>query len=108
MKGNPKQSWLLDSGLQFFFPVFVNGTWIPDSNRQWDSGFLELNYGFQNPESRIPQAKFSGFRNHDCFIWGDILLAVYNCALLCVTFFLKVFKAVPDIFQRGHHLGTDR
>ena len=87
MKGNPRQSWLLDSGLQLFSPVFVNGTWIPDSNRQWDSGFLELNYGFQNPGSRIPQAKFSGFGNQDCFMCGDIILAVYNCALLCVTFF---------------------
>ena len=22
-------------------PVFVSGTWILDSNRSWDSGFLE-------------------------------------------------------------------
>ena len=37
--------YAVDSGF------LVCGTWIPDSNRQWDSGFLELYSGFQSPDS---------------------------------------------------------
>ena len=44
---------VLDSG------SFDTGTWIPDSNRWWDYGFLELYFGFQNPGFQIPQAKIS-------------------------------------------------
>ena len=43
----------------------VELAWIPDSNCLWDSGFLELYSGFQNPGFWIPQAKFfpdSGIR----------------------------------------------
>ena len=32
----------------------VCGTWIRDSNRQWDSVFIELSSGFQIPLFRIP------------------------------------------------------
>ena len=35
-----------DSRLRYSIPVSDSGTWILDSNRQWDSGFLELNSGF--------------------------------------------------------------
>ena len=34
-------------------------TWIPDFNRQRDSGFLVLNCGFQCPIFRIPKAQIS-------------------------------------------------
>ena len=47
--------------------------WIPDSNRQWDSGFLELYSGFQSPDSgflsktlldsELHKQKFPVFRN---------------------------------------------
>ena len=39
--------------------VFVSGTWIPNSKRQLDSGFLELLCRFQRPGFRIPEAKIS-------------------------------------------------
>ena len=41
---------VLDSGF------FVSGPWIPDSNRQRDSGFLEP---YSRIQSRIPKAKIS-------------------------------------------------
>ena len=37
----------MDSGF------LVNGTWIRDSNRSEDSGFLELSYGFHNPGFQV-------------------------------------------------------
>ena len=42
-----------------WIPVSVNGTWILDSNRLCDSGFLELYSGFQKP--RIPDSKSQNF-----------------------------------------------
>ena len=33
--------------------------WIPNFKRKWDSGFLELNSGFQISGFPIPQAKFA-------------------------------------------------
>ena len=60
---------ILDSGFQ----IFVSGTWIEDSNRQWDSRFLELYSGFQKPRipnsiskkiSRVPESGLdSGFQS---------------------------------------------
>ena len=52
--------WIPDS--KYWIPVFVSGTWILESNRQWDSGFLELCSGFQSTGfqiSRIPESEFS-------------------------------------------------
>ena len=54
----PGQSWSLDSMLwipdsRYRIPVFVS-RWILDSNRQWDSGFLELYSGLQMLGFRIP------------------------------------------------------
>ena len=51
---NPRQSWILDSNLSipdswYWIPDFVSEIWILDSNRKWDSGFLELYSRFQNP-----------------------------------------------------------
>ena len=42
---------VLDSS--FFLEI---RTWISDSNCWWDSGFIELDSGFQRPAFRIPQA----------------------------------------------------
>ena len=50
-------SWIPDSG--YWIPVFASGTWILDSNRKWDSGFLELYCGFQRPGFAIPRGKIS-------------------------------------------------
>ena len=50
-------SWIPDS--THWIPVFVSGTWILDSNRKWDSGFLELYSGFQRAGFSIPQGKIS-------------------------------------------------
>ena len=66
-KGNLSQSWILDSkpwipDSKYWIPVFVSGTWILESSRQWDSGFLELCSGFQSTGfqiSRIPESEFS-------------------------------------------------
>ena len=69
MKGNPRQSWTLGSTLyipdsRYWIPVLVCGTWFPDFDFQWDSGFLELYSRLQSTGFRTPQAKFfsdSGF-----------------------------------------------
>ena len=42
------QAPALDSGF------FDCGTWVPDSNPKWDSGFLELYSEFQSPGFSIP------------------------------------------------------
>ena len=44
-----------DSGLH----LLDCGIWIPDSNRQWDSLFLELNPGF--PKPRVLESKSNNF-----------------------------------------------
>ena len=41
------------------FRIRVIGTWILDSNRLRDFGFLKLYSGFQSPGFRIPQSKIS-------------------------------------------------
>ena len=56
MLGNPRQSWILDSSFWIFW-ILVRGTWIPDFNLWRDSGFRELNSGFQSPGYQIPQGK---------------------------------------------------
>ena len=61
---------------RYWIPVFVSGTWILDSNRLWDSGFLWVVLIFRIPKPRVPDSKtfsdfgfhkqkFSGFRNSD-------------------------------------------
>ena len=45
------QSWILASTPWM--------SWILDSNRYWDSGLLDLYFGFQSPAFRIPIAIFS-------------------------------------------------
>ena len=86
MKGNPGQSWILDStwwiaDTRYWIPVFVSETWILGFIRCWDSGFFELYSRFQSPGFQISQAKFSripdskkqkflAFRNPDPLHYG--------------------------------------
>ena len=54
--------WIPRSGLRILitgFQIFFSETWIPDSNCLWDSGFLQLFFGFQGPGFRIPRRKIS-------------------------------------------------
>ena len=56
----------VDSGFQVLksgTPVFVSRTWILDSNRQCDSGFLELYSGFQFLDFGLHKQNFPGFRS---------------------------------------------
>ena len=56
-----------------------------------DSVFLKPNYGFQNPESRIPPAKFvqipdftsQNFPNY--LIWGDMNQLMINSSVLILS-----------------------
>ena len=61
MKGNLRQSWILDS-TPWIPDTLSAGTWILDPNRKGDSGFLELHSGFQSPRFQIPQPIVYGFR----------------------------------------------
>ena len=65
--------WSSDS--RHWILVFVSGTWILDSSRYRDSGFLELYSGFH-------QQKFPQFRNPDSLTWA-------NLPLLFVHYFLS-------------------
>ena len=61
---NPRHYWILDSTLwipdsKYCIPFVVSRTWILDSNRQSESGFLELYSEYQSLEFQISQAKFS-------------------------------------------------
>ena len=57
----------MDSGFQGMDSgFFARGTWIQDSIRWWDSGFLELNSRFQEPVFRFPV-----FRKHKFPIFRD-------------------------------------
>ena len=47
----------------------IRRTWIRDSNRQWESGFLELYFRFQSQGFRILQTKISGNRIPDSGFW---------------------------------------
>ena len=49
------QAWI--PHFRYFIPV--SGTWILDSNRQWDSGFIKLFFGYQSPGFRVPKAQIS-------------------------------------------------
>ena len=51
-------------------PVFVSGTWILDSNRSWDSGFLEVHSRSQSPGFEISQAKISWIQESGFSIIG--------------------------------------
>ena len=53
------------------FQIFFSGTWIPDSNCQWYSGFLLLYSGFQGPGFRIPQTKISKIPDSKCKNFPD-------------------------------------
>ena len=66
--------WIPRRGLRIpitGFQIFFSRTWIPDSNCQWDSGFLHLYSGFQGPGFRIPQAKISKIPDSKCKNFPD-------------------------------------
>ena len=65
--------WIPDS--RYWILVFVSGTWILDSNYWWDSGLLELYFGFQNPGFRIPQAKISCILESGLPYMGETFIA---------------------------------
>ena len=65
-------SEFLHSGFQVLDSGFlVSGTWTPDTNLLRDSGFLELNYGFQSPGFQIPRVTFSRIPESDYLAWDD-------------------------------------
>ena len=41
---------------------FVSGTWLPDSSRWWDTGFLELHLDSKAQDSSFQKQKFPEFR----------------------------------------------
>ena len=63
MKGNPLQSWILDSTL--WIPDSRYWTGILDSNHYWDLGFLELFPVSQRLRFRSPDAKISPIPDSD-------------------------------------------
>ena len=57
----------IQDSLRFRIPgseskFFVSGTWLPDSNRWWDTGFLELHLDSKAQDSRFQKQKFPEFR----------------------------------------------
>ena len=60
MKGNSRQSWILNSTPSIPDSRYLGlGTWIPDSNPWWNSVFLELYSGFHKQKfPRIPESGF--------------------------------------------------
>ena len=61
MYGNlDSTKWIPDS--RFLDPGFpVCGTWISDTNPQWDFGFLSCILDFKAQDSRFYKQKFPGF-----------------------------------------------
>ena len=54
-----------------YLQIFFSGTWIQDSNHQWDPGFLELYSGSKAQYSGFHKQKFSRFRNPDSLTCGE-------------------------------------
>ena len=52
---------------------FVSRTWLPDSKRWWDSGFLELHLDSKAQYSRFHEQKFPEFRVKISLIHGAII-----------------------------------
>ena len=52
------------------FRIFVSGTWILNSNRQWGSGFLDLYSGFHSPGFQISQANISQILKYGIPLYG--------------------------------------
>ena len=93
----------------YWIAVFVSRTFIPVSNRQWDSDFLELYSGFQSPGFRIPQAKISlitesGFP----YMGGMEKIYIYNNQVLyflfcCQTLFWASVEYSLLFLLGGHY-----
>ena len=54
-----------------YLQIFFSGTWIQDSNHQWDPGFLELYSGSKAQYSGFHKQKFPRFRNQDSLTCGE-------------------------------------
>ena len=57
----------IQDSLRFRIPgseseFFVSGTWLPDSSRWWDTGFLELHLDSKAQDSSSQKQKFPEFR----------------------------------------------
>ena len=66
-----RESWIPRFGFRILgtgFQYLSVGTWILDSNRFWDSGFLELY--FQIPKPRNPDSTSKNFP--DSLTWGEL------------------------------------
>ena len=84
---------VVDSGFRIpitGFQIFFSWTWIQDSNRLWDSGFLELFSGFQGPGFRIPRAKISQIPESG-FPYMGRAVGLEGLRILCIFFHLSEF-----------------
>ena len=88
---------------------FVCGIWISDSNRWWDTGFLELYYGFQRPEFWPPQQTFDGFLNPDSrtSMTPVILFAVFFLSFPFVLSMKTRLVRVSYIHSRAFHFPSN-
>ena len=65
------------------FGFHVSATWIPDSNSEWDSGFLgtgqdSASHKLKFPRFLILRAKlFLKFRNPDSLAWGNMKVSLF-------------------------------
>ena len=91
---------VLDSGLYAMdsgFKVFVSGTWILDSNRHRDSGFLKRYFGFQSPGFR--KQKFPEFRNLYSLTWSELFqdgfwMVSRRAFIYVESIFLRVYDRI--------------
>ena len=119
MWGNPRQSWIVDStewipDSRYSFPVFVSRTWILDSNRQCDSGFLELYSGFQFLDFGLHKQNFPGFRSPEAPYIGRKIASgkskkgvVLICVLIypCVPWVLSLVKYINLLYRHERFTG---
>ena len=91
-----KNSWILDStswipDSRYWIPIFFRGTSILESNRKWDSGFLE---------QKVPGPPYVG-RSKLC--WQDRELAKFGIDLKHFFIYFQVFieKQPLTLLQRS-------
>ena len=82
-----------------WIPVSVSGTWTLDSNRLWDSGFLELYSGFQKP--RIPDSLSKNFS--DSGIRTPLPWAICRVAFAPAQ---KLYRVGPLFTQNNGYFGA--
>ena len=107
MRGNPGQSWILDSTLwiqdsRYWIPVFFNGTWILDSNRWWYSGFLELysEYTRKNfPDYRIRILLHGAIWSSNC----SLQVKLWNPFTPCMTKMQVTGAGIYSVYITKQH-----